>query len=627
VDVDSPEGKVWIERLGIEFIPYVIFTKGIAETPNFFELARQNMIAIKNGEYIIPEQLLRPTGVMFFKRERRPLELELFVMSHCPVGKDAQFQISNYIEKNPGAFKVTCRYITTFREFGIDSMQGPDEIGEDIHQILIQKHHPDKFWGYLKKYREGKPFEVSCNELGISASEIMLNRDAGIALLEGDSNLCKELGISTSPTFLWEGQIIVGSMGAFRQFLSEPDVSGLINRTPTDVGAQFIAPENSRGEVTSPLPILVFYGPRCPHCHEIMNKFIPELEEEFGERIVFEYYDTSVQEHFERKMKMDEEFAVVGAAVPEIFIGDQVLVGEHEIRDKLRGVIRGLINQTPAEDVDAQVIAPENSRGEVTSLALHTRRGEVTSPLHARFKSFTPFAVAGAGLLDGVNPCAFSTIVFFLSFLTLTGFSRRQNIWVGISFTSAVFLTYLGLGLGAFIGLQRLEVFTLFSRYFDTVVGGLAILLGLVTLYDYISFKRRGDGRDMVLQLPRPVKNIIHRSIGMMRDKGRTGMARVLFIAFIVGVLVSLLESMCTGQVYLPTLTFILKMKAMWWRAFSFLLLYNVMFIVPLLAVFLLTLFGVSSGWWARVMQRNLGKVKLLTALLFFSLGIFLILL
>jgi len=317
---------------------------------------------------------------------------------------------------------------------------------------------------------------------------------------------------------------------------------------------------------------------------------------------------------------------VVGAAVPEMFIGGQVLVGEHEIRDKLRGVIRGSINQTPT-DVGAQFIAPENSRGKVTSLALHTRRGEVTSPLHARFKSFTPFAVAGAGLLDGVNPCAFSTIVFFLSFLTLTGFSRRQNIWVGISFTSAVFLTYLGLGLGAFIGLQRLKIFTLFSTYFDTAVGGIAILLGLLSLYDYIYFKRRGDGKDMVLQLPRPVKNIIHKSMGMMRDKGRAGMTRVLFVAFVVGVLVSLLESMCTGQVYLPTLTFILKMKVMWWRAFSFLLLYNVMFIVPLLAVFLLTLFGVSSGWWARAMQRNLGKVKLLTALFFFSLGIFLILL
>ena len=180
--------------------------------------------------------------------------------------------------------------------------------------------------------------------------------------------------------------------------------------------------------------------------------------------------------------------------------------------------------------------------------------------------------------------------------------------------------------MGAFAGLERLKAFTLFSRYFDALVAGLAIFLGLASLYDYISFKRTSKASNMVLQLPRPVKNIIHRTIGTMREEGKRGLSRLLFVAFVVGVLVSLLESMCTGQVYLPTLGFILKMKVMWWKAFLFLILYNVMFIVPLIIVFLAAIFGVSSQWWASLVQRNLGKVKLLTALFFFCLATFILL-
>lgn len=243
-----------------------------------------------------------------------------------------------------------------------------------------------------------------------------------------------------------------------------------------------------------------------------------------------------------------------------------------------------------------------------------------------RFESFTPAAVMVAGLLDGINPCAFSTIVFFLSFLALAGFNLRQMALVCLSFVSAVFLTYLGLGLGVFAGLERLQVFSAFSKYFDTAVGWLAIILGLVSLYDYACFKRGSDNKEMILRLPVFIKNTIHKSMRAIKDSGRTGMTRLLFVSFIIGVAVSLLESVCTGQVYLPTITFILKMKVMWWRAFLLLALYNAMFILPLIAVSVSVLCGVNSEWWAAVVRGNLGRVKLATALFFFCLGIFMLL-
>ena len=613
LDVDSPEAKVWIDLLGIEFIPYIVFDREIEQSPKFFELIRQGMIERKKDEYVIPDNILVPSGVKYFKREQKERQLDLFVMSHCPAGKDALFQIGNYLEKNPGAFKVVCHYITTFREFGIDSLYGPEEIKEDIRQLLIQKYYPDKFWEYLKMYREGKDFTSIIDAASYSA--LMQREDEGIALLEQDFKFCKELGINSSPTFLWENQIILRSIGAFRELMPKENIAALSHAVPLPAQGALATAE------TKPIPILVFYGARCPHCHWVLNEFIPQLEQEFGKRVAFEYYDVSIQENFEKKLRLEEEFAVVGAAIPEVFVAGRALVGEYEIKEGLRDILENLsAGQGALATTTMRHVNASASNG-----APLAAQDAVATTLE-RFRSFTPFAIVGAGLLDGINPCAFSTIVFFLSFLVFAGFGRRQMLLVGLSFTIAVFLTYLGLGLGGFAGLERLRMFNLFSTYFDTAVGGLAIVLGIGSLYDYIYFKRTGQAKDMLLQLPRPIKNTIHKSIRIIKDKTSAGILKLLFIAFGLGVLVSLLESICTGQIYLPTLTFILKMKVAWWRAFLFLFLYNAMFILPLVIVLLLTLYGVSSQWWAKVIQRNLGKVKLVTALFFFGLGVFILL-
>jgi hypothetical protein len=53
-----------------------------------------------------------------------------------------------------------------------------------------------------------------------------------------------------------------------------------------------------------------------------------------------------------------------------------------------------------------------------------------------------------AGVLDGVNPCAFATIIFFLSYLHVARRSPREILAVGAAFILAVFLTYFVAGLG-----------------------------------------------------------------------------------------------------------------------------------------------------------------------------------
>jgi cytochrome c biogenesis protein CcdA len=76
---------------------------------------------------------------------------------------------------------------------------------------------------------------------------------------------------------------------------------------------------------------------------------------------------------------------------------------------------------------------------------------------------------------------------------------------------------------------------------------------------------------------------------------------------------------------YLPTIAFVLKSSHLKLQAFAYLLLYNTMFILPLLAVFVFALAGATSEDFGRFIKRHMLLVKLLMAALFFGLGMFLL--
>jgi hypothetical protein len=75
---------------------------------------------------------------------------------------------------------------------------------------------------------------------------------------------------------------------------------------------------------------------------------------------------------------------------------------------------------------------------------------------------------------------------------------------------------------------------------------------------------------------------------------------------------------------YLPTLVFMSR-DGGGLRAWGMLLLYNVLFIVPLFTVFLLGAFGVRSQRLAELTRRHVEPSKILLSLVFFGLAVFLL--
>jgi len=246
-----------------------------------------------------------------------------------------------------------------------------------------------------------------------------------------------------------------------------------------------------------------------------------------------------------------------------------------------------------------------------------------------RFGRFSALTVITAGLIDGINPCAFTVLIFFITFLSFAGYSRKQTVILGSFFILAVFFTYLWIGLGLFEVFRRLSFFVLFSFLIYLITAILALILGALSLYDWWIFRKTKDPERIKLKLPGIIKKKIQATIREKTDDrgevNRRNILKLMLTALSCGFIVSLLESICTGQLYLPTIVYVLGVPELKVRAWFYLIVYNLMFIAPLLAIFLFALLGTTSETFAKLASRHLAKVKLITAFVFFGLGLFLL--
>jgi len=346
----------------------------------------------------------------------------------------------------------------------------------------------------------------------------------------------------------------------------------------------------------------VFHQPHCKACHIVIEKVLPPLQRKYGARVSWEMVDIAEEANYklfiELQLRLGRDMGT-----PTVLVGETVLVGLDEVADNLDGLLARALLTTP------EFLKLEGAGVDLLE----------------RFRAFGVWAVLGAGLVDGFNPCAFTVIVFFVSFLTVMGYRRRERLLIGLVYIFSVFLTYVAIGLGFFRVLYAFKGFFVISASIYCLIGAVSIILGGFAIKDYIVYKRTGRTEDMSLQLPRPIKNKIHSIIGNYYRKDKKQQARALWgllgSAFVVGFLVSLLEAVCTGQFYLPTIVFVLKDPSLRSSALRYLIGYNLMFIAPLLLVLVLAVFGATAQDFERSARKHMGTVKLVMALVFFVLG------
>ena len=231
--------------------------------------------------------------------------------------------------------------------------------------------------------------------------------------------------------------------------------------------------------------------------------------------------------------------------------------------------------------------------------------------IEKRYQKTNIWLILLAGLLDGVNPCAFATIIFFISYLRIRRKNTKEIILVGISFISAVFLSYFAFGMGLNQIIVKFYKFDIFRLWFNRAMALFVLIIMIMSIYDaFLCMK--GNIENISLQLPDFIKEKIRSTI-------RTGSSNTHYViaAFIMGCIISFLELGCTGQVYAPMIAYMWQTGIDYYGSIVCLTAYNTAFIVPLVIIFAAVVFGLKNDTLNNFFHKHAALVKFSTALLF----------
>ncbi|MBT7706377.1 cytochrome c biogenesis protein CcdA [archaeon] len=206
------------------------------------------------------------------------------------------------------------------------------------------------------------------------------------------------------------------------------------------------------------------------------------------------------------------------------------------------------------------------------------------------FEKLTIPAVISAAAVDAINPCAFAVLIILVSTILISK-DRKKALLAGLAFSLSIFISYFLMGVGLYSAIQASGL----THNFYLVVAILAIFIGLFNLKDYLWY-----GKLFVMEVPRSWRPKMKSLIG-----GITSVPG----AFAIGFVISLFLLPCTSGPYIVILGLLAKATT---RSYAMLLLvlYNLIFILPMILITLAIFFGLTTTEKAEKFRQ--GKLKIL---------------
>ncbi len=225
------------------------------------------------------------------------------------------------------------------------------------------------------------------------------------------------------------------------------------------------------------------------------------------------------------------------------------------------------------------------------------------------------FELIFLAILDAINPCALAVMTMVLMAMLLHDPTKKRKVLLGgFAFSLAVFILYFVYGLVIVQFFSNLIPESGgFANYMFKGFGLLAIILGILNLKDYLNYQPGSIGTEMPMKMRPKVKALIKR---MTSPKG----------AFVIGLFVTLFLLPCTIGPYLIFSGRLSVSIASFLNSLPWLLIYNIIFILPMIAITLMIYFGVSSvdevGGWK---DKNIKNLHLFEAIVLILLGVLMI--
>ncbi len=214
--------------------------------------------------------------------------------------------------------------------------------------------------------------------------------------------------------------------------------------------------------------------------------------------------------------------------------------------------------------------------------------------------------VISTALVDSINPCAIGVLILLMTTLLTLSHNKKRMLFIGIIYIMAVYITYFLAGIGLLLFIQRFNL----AEIMGILVGIIIIVLGLIEIKDFWWY-----GKGFSLSIPYKRSLQIEKMVKKITLPG----------AIILGVFVAAVELPCTGGPYLA-ITALLSKIGFNPLVIFYLLIYNFIFVIPLIMLLLLVYFGASIKRLKKWKEKNKKWMRLITGLVLVSLGILLIL-
>lgn len=210
--------------------------------------------------------------------------------------------------------------------------------------------------------------------------------------------------------------------------------------------------------------------------------------------------------------------------------------------------------------------------------------------------------IAISALIDSINPCAISVLFLTITFLFSLGKNRKFVLLSGGAYILAIAIVYTLIGLGALQALSFFNVPNIMAKI------GASILL----LYSVIGLINEFfPAFPIKLKIPEST----HQTIAKVIQKGS------IPAFFILGALVAMFEFPCTGGPYLFVLT-LLHDYASFWKGFWYLIIYNLVFVLPLILILAFTTNKVMIEKIDKLRRLETKKARVILLLVLIAFGI-----
>jgi len=333
--------------------------------------------------------------------------------------------------------------------------------------------------------------------------------------------------------------------------------------------------------------VILINSPGCTKC-AAAERVLGQVGEEIPLNISRHYYYS------------DEGHRIIGQYkakdVPAIIIGTSVInyrdyEGDNALLERL--IREALANTSPS--LNPVISIPSNESANLSII-------EDSPSLNLReFSIYTIFAVLGAGLVAGFNPCLLGILVFLAaSVLSSTG-RKREMVRMVVFFSLGIFTMYFLFGLG----MQRLLATDAVASIFRYALSAFLLLAGLSQVLDAMRLAR---GEASLFRTDWALK-YFQRGV----DRGRFSSY------FLIGALFSLVKAPCVGAIYLAILDLLSSQS--YFAGAACLFLFNLGVVLPIIVLGGFIALGMSPEQVDAFRKDHRAGMRLVTGLALIALA------